>query len=340
MLQAATEPTWAADQRRRWQASPEELAAADQINDQAAHLFDQPPWDEDQTTGQQQWQEQMLQPHTEGEDVEGPQAATSQHDQLASSTDSQSPPEMSDALRQLMQQMQTEEEQEQQEKLQQQDNHTAAQHTGDDDVGASQPEVHAVSTSGNALDASEADDDDNTADTDTDLLAQIQAANEAVEQAAQTLDRLGLTGDRSTQDANMQESIGESTATAAAARPSVGQTPPSASSTSASPESQPQSRRRTDHAIGVSGIPAFLAAGKTLKSDTPSRTMLVGCLEAIDMQRQQAYQAIAAKQLKDFTSQVSPDSDAGTDSTSPYAKMIKQTMNDMQRFRCVMSACP
>jgi len=89
--------------------------------------------------------------------------------------------------------------------------------------------------------------------------------------------------------------------------------------------------------LGSSGMAPFAAAAKALRSGgPPNRNMLVGCLEAVDQERRELQRQLVQMQMqREFgggSSSAGGESDDGSD---PYAKPVRQLLEDLARARWV-----
>eukprot|EP00879_Flechtneria_rotunda_P009011 GHRR01009436.1.p1 GENE.GHRR01009436.1~~GHRR01009436.1.p1 ORF type:complete len:501 (+),score=272.67 GHRR01009436.1:200-1504(+) len=94
-------------------------------------------------------------------------------------------------------------------------------------------------------------------------------------------------------------------------------------------------QQRPQQLLGASGLPAFTAAAKHLNgSDKASRNFLLGCLEAVDMQRQQLKQQLAEKQAMAAVAEAAKlQKRAAEVAKNPLARQFEQLQADFDRAR-------
>jgi hypothetical protein len=104
-----------------------------------------------------------------------------------------------------------------------------------------------------------------------------------------------------------------------------------AASSSTGPAAKQRQKKKPGRALGSSGDAAFLAAAKALDgSKAPSRTLLLGCLEAIEQQQQQLRAQLAKQQVESAVAGAAQRQQAAQD---PSARKLAQLRADFDRAR-------
>jgi molecular chaperone GrpE (heat shock protein) len=91
-------------------------------------------------------------------------------------------------------------------------------------------------------------------------------------------------------------------------------------------------KKMAQRALGSSGDAAFVAAAKALQgSNKPSRTLLLGCLEAIEQQQQQLRTQLAKQQVESAVAGAAKQQQAAAQ--DPAARKLQQLKADFERAR-------
>lgn len=86
--------------------------------------------------------------------------------------------------------------------------------------------------------------------------------------------------------------------------------------------------------LGSSGLPPFVAAAKALRSPAPNRLLLSGVLEAVEQERAELQRALLKKRMeRELGGARSPGSGSDSDANDPYAKPVRQLLEDLARAR-------
>jgi hypothetical protein len=93
-------------------------------------------------------------------------------------------------------------------------------------------------------------------------------------------------------------------------------------------------RATRERPLGFSGDAAFTAAAKSLSSGKPNRNLLLGCLEAIDMQQQELRQRLAEKAAMAAIATAAARRHQLNDARhDPLAKQLMQLQQDFERAK-------
>jgi molecular chaperone GrpE (heat shock protein) len=165
--------------------------------------------------------------------------------------------------------------------------------------------------------------------------AELQEAADMVQQATQQLDNLQKQQDDKTAAAAAAAAGQEASSKGKGkqkqhkqhAKQQQQQEPQPTGSSSRILPKQPQQQQRPP--LGSSGDAAFVAAAKALKgSKKPSRTVLLGCLEAIEQQQEQLRTQLAKKALQQAVAGAAQQQAAAQD---PAARKLQQLQADFAR---------